>query len=443
MRGVSAIRGRRRPGALLSTAVLVSVCLPMSSPLKAEPLPQQAAPQQEIAQLAARPDLRRAFEWFRGHEPELEKWQLELVKIPAPPFEEGERAAWIADRFRRAGLEGVQIDKEGNVLGIRPGSNPDRGLVALTAHIDTVFPRDAQAEIGRDQNRLLGPGVSDNAAGVVGMLAMLEALKAGGIRHQAPILFVGNVGEEGEGDLRGMRYLFQESAYKDRIAYTLVLDGAATDTVVTEGLGSRRFQIVVRGPGGHSWTDFGAPNPIVILARAITEAAQIELPAQPKTSLNVGVIEGGKSVNSIPESALIRVDIRSADSRQIERVEEELRLTVERSVAEANRQARDLRHKVTSEITLIGSRPAAELDRDARILKVIRAVDDHLDNRATERRASTDANVPLALGREAISIGAGGMGGGAHSLHEWYDPTNRDLGLKRVLLALVSLAGVE
>jgi tripeptide aminopeptidase len=402
----------------------------------------QTAVQQEITRLAGLREVHAAMEWFQAGEPQLQDWQLALAAIPAPPFGEGPRAQWLRERFLEGGLEDVHLDAVGNVLGLLPGTDREARLVAVTAHIDTVFAAGTPLNVHREGNRLLGAGISDNSAGIVGMLALANALRGASIRHSSGVLFVGNVGEEGEGDLRGMRHIFCESPWAERIGPTLVLDGAAIDTVVTEALGSRRFQVTIHGPGGHSWSDFGAPNPIVVLSRAIARFSATELPQEPKISTNIGVISGGTSVNSIPESASMRVDIRSASLAEMERVERALREAVAEAAADYPKRSRNGSRGISYEIQLIGCRPAAELDPEARILQVIRAVDAHLGNRARPHRASTDANIPLSLGREAISIGAGGTGGGAHTLQEWFDPAERDLGLKRALLTLLALTGV-
>lgn len=403
-------------------------------------------PKQEVARLAASAPVQQASRWFTANEEELRRLQLELVRIPAPPHGEGPRAEWLAERFRDASLTGVHIDEVGNVIGILHGSDASRGAVAVTAHIDTVFPADSKLDVRRDGAKLFGPGIADNGAGVVALLALASALRAAGLQLASDVIFVGNVGEEGEGDLRGIRHLFTASRFKDRIAHTLVLDGAATDVIVTQALGSRRFEIIVRGPGGHSWSDFGVANPIVALARVISRLSQIPLSERPKTTMNVGVIEGGTSVNSIPERASTRIDIRSASVAELDRMERALHDAVAAALEEEHRGARGpakSRTRLTHEIKLIGSRPAAELEPGARILQVMKAVDTHLGNTSRVHRASTDANIPLSLGREAVSIGAGGSAGDAHTLHEWYDASGRDLGLKRALLALLMLAGVE
>src|SRR5689334_15357824 len=361
---------------------------------------------QEVARVAALPAVRGAFADFLSHEAQLAEWQQQLAKIPAPPFGEHLRSEWMLERFLELGLEQVRTDEAANVFGIRPATG--NRYVALSAHIDTVFPAGTPLNVRQQGSRLYGPGVSDNAAGVVAMLGIAAAISRSRVRHTAPILFVANVGE---------------------------------------ALGSRRVEVIVRGPGGDSWSDFGTPNPIVVLARAIESFRQTPLPVSPKTTFNIGVIRGGTSVNSIPESASMRVDIRSTSTAEIERLERALRLGLDTAVADETKgmsqsaKARAL--GLSAEIVTIGNRPGGELPPEARILQVIRSVDAYLGNVAQVQRASTDANIPLSLGREAIAIGGGGTGGGAHTLQEWFDCTGRDFGLKRILLTLLALAGVR
>jgi len=415
---------------------------------------------EEVARLAGLPEVRAAFEWFRSQEAQFAAWQMEAARIAAPPFGEGARGAWLAERFRELGLGDVHVDEVGNVFGLQEnqggpahGKEPALGgqecpphTIALSAHIDTVFPATTPLNVRQQGSRLYGPGVSDNGAGIAAMLAVAGAVRAVRISHALPFVFIGNVGEEGEGDLRGMRHVFATPRWRDSIAYCVIVDGAGSDTVVAEALGSRRFEVIVRGPGGHSWSDFGAPNPIIVLARAIEAFRQTRVPAAPKTTFNVGVIRGGTSVNSIPESASMRVDLRSTSMTEIDRLERALRHAVDQAIEEENRtaaeQGRRKAQALQSEVVAIGNRPAGELAADTRILKVIRAVDAQLGNTAQVQRASTDANIPLSLGREAIALGGGGAGGGAHTLQEWFDSSGRDLGLRRILLTMLALSGV-
>src|SRR3954471_12949281 len=400
---------------------------------------------QEVARLAALPEIRSAFNWFRSQEPQFAHWQMELARVASPPFGETARSAWLAAKFQEIGLDEVHTDDVGNVFATHPGHG--RSFVSLSAHIDTVFPAGTPLNIRQQGSRIYGPGVSDNGAGVTAMLAIAALLRAQRIRHALPFVFIGNVGEEGEGDLRGMRHIFANPRWKDSISHSLILDGAGADTIVAEALGSRRFEVIVRGPGGHSWSDFGAPNPIVILAKAIEMFAATTVPATPKTTFNVGVIRGGTSVNSIPESASMKVDIRSTSMTEMERLEQSLRLALNRAVEDETmaaemRSPTQKRPGVSCEVVVIGNRPAGELQPGARILQVVRAVDVQLGNAAQVQRASTDANIPLSMGREAVAIGGGGSGGGAHTLQEWFDWNGRELGLKRILLTMLALAGV-
>lgn len=406
----------------------------LSRPIAA--LAQPATPAQEVARVAGQPGFHALLDWFHAHPRELAEWQMELTRIPAPPFGEQARAEWLRARFDRLGLKDVRIDEAGNALGVRPGTDKHDRYLAISAHLDTVFPAGTPLAVRREGTKLLGPGISDNGAGVTALLALAAALQETRARHAMNIVFIGNVGEEGEGDLRGMRHVF-DGPWREKIAYTLVLDGAATDTVIAQALGSRRFEVTVRGPGGHSWSDHGTPNPVVALARAVARFSAAPAPNEPKTSTNVGVIRGGTSVNSIPEAASMRVDIRSAAGEEVDRLEQALREAVQQAVAETGAD------KLKAEIKAIGSRPAAELNAKARLLQMVQAVDTQLGNNSRLHRASTDANIPIALGLEALALGAGGAGGGAHTMHEWYDATHREFGLKRIALTVMTLAGTE
>src|SRR5215469_1653336 len=222
---------------------------------------------QEIAAIAAVPEVCAVLDWFRQHAAEFTQWPMEVARIPAPPFGEHRRAEWLASQFRELGLEDVQVDEVGNALGLRRANGTK--VISVSAHVDTVFPLETALNIRQQNGKLHGPGISDNAAGVAAILALAGALVHSRVGHELPILFIGNVGEEGEGDLRGMRHIFSASAWKDEIAASVIIDGAGTDTIIADALGSRRFEVTIKGPGGHSWTDFGAPNPIVALSRAI------------------------------------------------------------------------------------------------------------------------------------------------------------------------------
>ena len=396
--------------------------------------------QQQVGAVAQHAAAQKAFAWFRAHARELEDLQLQVTAIAAPPWGETARSDWLAARFAELGLFDVHRDELGNVFGIRRGKDDGAPFIALSAHIDTVFPAGTPISVHRDAGKLYGPGVSDNSSGITALLAIAGAMQAAALPNTAPLVFIGNVGEEGEGDLRGMRHIYQQPRWSATIASLIVIDGAGTDTIIAEGLGSRRYEVTVRGHGGHSWSDFGVANPIVALARVIDRFTRTPVPVSPKTTFNIGIIQGGTSVNSIPESATMRVDTRSASVEELDRLERALHEAVDHAIPEIT--GRKKQELLTSEVRMIGSRPAADLPADSPLLKMVRAVDAELGNIARIQRASTDANVPLSLGRQAIAIGSGGSGGGAHTIHEWYDPAGREVGLQRILLLTLALCGV-
>jgi acetylornithine deacetylase/succinyl-diaminopimelate desuccinylase-like protein len=402
-----------------------------------------------VTALAALRPVHAAFAWLHGNPKTIMDWQTELVVIPAPPFGEQARSEWLAARFAEAGLSAIKIDPAGNVLGfLRAAKLPPESsgpLVVLSAHIDTVFPAETPLVPVLDGDRLQAPGACDNAGGVVGMLAIAHALVHAKVQLPAPLLLVGNVGEEGEGDLRGVRHLYNQSALAGRIAAHIVLDGAGSASAVTEALGSRRYRVTITGPGGHSFTDAGTVNPIAALVSALAILAQTPLPDEPRTTLNLGTIQGGTSVNSIPESATAAVDFRSTDPEQLLRLEVALHRAVEDAVEHWNAEAVSLtarsRGLLAFAIDKIGDRPAAHLPDDSILLESLRAVDRHLGVRTELLLGSTDANIPLSLGVPALSMGAGGDGGGAHTVSEWYSAKDREAGLRRVLLLTLAMLG--
>ncbi|MGP8270977.1 MAG: M20/M25/M40 family metallo-hydrolase [Terracidiphilus sp.] len=402
-----------------------------------------------VTALAAQRAVHAAFAWLHGNPKTIMDWQASLVAIPGPPFGEEARSRWLAARFAEAGLSQVHTDEAGNVFGVLPAvmlpPESTGPLVVLSAHIDTVFPADTPLNPVVDGDRLQAPGACDNGAGVAGMLAIAHALIEAKAGPPAPLIFLGNVGEEGEGDLRGMRHLYSQSALAGRIAAHIVLDGAGADSAVTQALGSRRFLVTITGPGGHSFTDAGTPNPIAALAPALAALAGTELPEEPRTTLNLGTIHGGTSVNSIPECAQASIDFRSTSSEQLTRLEVALHRAVEDSVQRTNAVvklgAALSRGVLSFTIAKIGDRPAAQLPGDSPLFDALRAVDRHLGLRSDFRLGSTDANIPLSLGVPALSLGAGGDGGGAHTQAEWYSAKDREVGLRRVLL--LTLAMVE
>ncbi len=389
--------------------------------------------------LADQAQVRVALEWLEKNVTWINDQQSRLTEIPAPSFQEQKRAAAVKALLTEQGLT-VQSDKIGNVIGELRGAS-DKEIVMLTAHLDTVFPEGTDVRVKQEGERLVAPGISDNGTGLAALLGIARAMHIAKVRPQRTILFAANVGEEGEGNLRGMRALID--AYRTKLRAVIVLDGSGVDHVTTKALASRRMEVVITGPGGHSWSDFGIPNPISALVRGSVRFINTKVPMSPRTTFNLGQVEGGTSVNSIPYEAKLKVDLRSESEDELVRLETALRECMAAGVKDEMDNARERnRGKLEWKLTNIGSRPGGELPADAALLSALRAADDFVGNQSRLERSSTDANIPLSLGIDAIAIGAGGNGGGAHSLQEWYEPAGRELGLKRVLLTLLGSAGV-
>lgn len=388
-----------------------------------------------IGDLARSTGFREALQFFTREKQWINEQHLELCRIPSPTFLEHNRAEWMAAQFKSYGWD-VQIDRAGNVTAIEntAGKGP---LVALTAHLDTVIAPKSREEITVDMDgRFRGPGVSDNGAGLAALLAVARALKAAPPIEdcRADLVLIANVGEEGEGNLSGMRHICKQSPLGRRIAAFLVLDGASTEHITSQALGSRRFELTFSGPGGHSWSDYGTGNPVHALSRAVALFSETKLNGPPRAAYNVGVIEGGASINSIPTLAKAKIDIRSESNAKMDNLVESLTAAVEKAQIIENERATS--GKVVGKLKEIGSRPAGKLADRAAIMTYVRAVDAHLGIRSHVDCASTDANIPLSLDIPAVSIGAGGQGGKAHTPNEWFQPEGRDLALKRILLIL-------
>ena len=390
-------------------------------------------------QLSENTQVRAAMDWLAHNVSWITEQQARLTEIPAPSFKEGQRGAAVKALLSASGLN-VQTDEIGNVVAELRGTN-EREIVLFSAHLDTVFPADTDVKVRREGSRLLAPGISDNGAGLAALVAIARAVQEAHIKPQRTILFAANVGEEGEGNLRGMRALVD--ANRGRLKAVIVLDGAGTDYVTTKALASRRLEVVISGPGGHSWSDFGMPNPINALVRSAVRFLNTKVPTNPRTTFNLGQIEGGTSVNSIPHEARLKVDVRSESEDELARLETALRECVSAGVRDEMEASRDRsKGKLEWKLELIGSRPGGELASDSPLLAALRAADAIVGNESRIERSSTDANVPLSMGIDAISLGAGGSGGGAHSLQEWYEPAGREMGLQRALLTLLGISGL-
>jgi acetylornithine deacetylase/succinyl-diaminopimelate desuccinylase-like protein len=395
----------------------------------------------QIPALLKADSVRQAFRFIdRAHQP-LDDELIRLCEIPAPPFKEEARALYVKQRFEEIGLRRVITDEVGNVIAERTGARA-RPRVIVSAHLDTVFPEGTDVRVRREGRRLYAPGISDNTAGVVALTALAEAMGAAGVNTEGTLYFVATVGEEGAGNLRGVRHLFTEGEFRQGAEAFVSLDGPGVERITHRALGSRRYQVVVSGPGGHSWGDFGIVNPVHALGRAIARFAAYPAPLAPRTSYNVGVIEGGSSVNSIPERASMVVDMRSVSGEEIDKLESFLKRVVEIAVREENLQRAMSGTNLSYELELVGDRPSGETAAGSQIVQAAIECSRALGIEPRLDCSSTDSNIPISLGVPAITIGAGGMSNNCHTLTEWYDPAGRELGLKRLLLLTVALAGL-
>ena len=389
----------------------------------------------------ATPHVARALRFFETNADAITEEQIRICSIPASPFGEQERAEYLSRKFSELGLTEVEIDEEGNCLGLLRGSSRSP-LMVVSAHLDTVFSADTDFKVVRRDDRLYAPGIADDGCGLAALIALIQALQSEQIPIEGSILFVGTVGEEGEGNLRGVRHLFTKGRWAKHIDSFLSFDGPGLDRITNRALGSHRYRVEVAGPGGHSWGDFGLPNPVHAIGRAISRLAGYPAPREPRTTFNVGRIEGGRSVNSIPSEASMEVDLRSAAETELQRLDAFFRRAVRDAVDEENATRRPCDPLLKLKVDLIGDRPTGETPADSPLVEIaieatkLIGIDPRLD------QSSTDSNLPISLGIPAITLGAGGSSAFSHSLDEWYDPRGRDLGLKRGLLVILGTVGV-
>jgi len=367
---------------------------------------------------------------------------LAIVRIPAPPFGEAERGQWTAHAFKHIGLADVSIDEAGNVYGRIGRDTRDRGAVILSAHLDTVFPAETPLDVRRNGTRIHAPGIADNARGVAAMITVAEALMRYPVETEHPIVFIASVGEEGIGDLRGVKHIFRPgSAWRDAAAF-ISLDGTGRRRIVNRAIGSRRFHVRITGPGGHSWADWGIANPVHALGSMIGRLNQVAVPRSPRTSLTVGRLSGGTSVNAIPADAWMEIDLRSETAATLADIEAQLRDAVRASMDEANARRRRGTPALNCEIRVIGDRPTGETSPNHPLVRAARAATRLTGDQSELVASSTDANIPIALGIPAIAMGAGGDSGGAHTIDEWYSNDGGPEGIERVLLTVLGAAGV-
>jgi tripeptide aminopeptidase len=386
------------------------------------------------------PNVQRAIHFIHQSAAHFTAEHIRICEIPAPPFQEHERGQYFAARFAELGLADVQTDDIGNVIGFRYGAAA-APLLVVSAHLDTVFPESTNVQVKQVGTRLCAPGIGDNCAGLAALIAMIESLNTGDFKLHGSIAFVSTVGEEGEGNLRGARHLFTAGNLAQRITSFISFDGPGIDFVTHQALGSRRYRIALHGPGGHSWSDFGVVNPVHALGRIVAKLADYPAPPEPRTTYNIGRIVGGDSVNVIPESAHLDVDLRSTNEAQLSQIEEFLLQAIQHAIRAENSLRAASGQSLRSDVQLIGHRPSGAISSQSPLVKFAVEATHAVGLRPILNCASTDANIPISLGIPAITIGAGGKGGDAHRLSEWYDPAGREIGYERALLLILAMAG--
>ena len=404
----------------------------MSSALKTAP---------SVRSLLTSPEVTSALGFFEKNAEAITDEQIRICSIPASPFGERERAEHLAQKFSAFGMTEVEIDEEGNCLGLIEGTSRSP-LLVVSAHLDTVFAPNTDFTVVRSGKRLLAPGIADDGCGLVALLALARALQTEKIRTEGSILFVGTVGEEGEGNLRGVRYLLTLGRWASKVDAFLSFDGPGVDRITNRALGSRRYRVEISGPGGHSWGDFGLPNPVHALGRAVSKLAGYPLPREPRTTFNVGRIDGGSSINAIPEKATMDVDLRSGADAELRRLDSFFRRAVKQAADEENASRRPGDPLLELKVDLIGERPSGETPSDSPLVELAVEATKFVGIEPRLDQSSTDSNLPISLGIPAITLGAGGTSGSSHTLAEWYDPTDRDLGLKRALLVVLGVVGI-
>ncbi len=428
---------------LLPVAIAFCTAMPAFAQTEAaeKAIPVNKRYENEIRALAKNPDVKAAFKAIMDLEPQTHQDLITLTEIPAPPFKEEVRGRKYAEMLQAAGADSVWTDEVGNVLARRKGRTGGKTVV-MEAHLDTVFPEGTDVKVKQRGDTLFAPGVADDTRGLAMVLSVLKAMEKAGIETKADVLFIGTVGEEGQGDLRGVKHLFTDKGPK--IDSYIAVDGTGVGTITNRGLGSHRYRVTFKGPGGHSSGAFGLANPHNALGRAIHYFA-IDADKFTKegirTTYNVGVIGGGTSVNSIPFESWMEVDMRSEDPERVEGIDRLFQAAVQRALQEENQMKRrgpDLE----VDVKLIGDRPAGGIGPSAALVQRSMAATRFLGTEPSLRVGSTNSNTPFSKGIPAVTIGSGGTGGGAHALDEWWINDKGYLGTQRALLLLLSEAGI-
>jgi tripeptide aminopeptidase len=407
----------------------------MSSALK-------TTPTQTIRDLMKAPDVIAALNFFESSAQAITDEHIRICSIPASPFGEQQRAEFLRTKFVELGLTEVNIDSEGNCLGLLEGTSREP-LVVVSAHLDTVFSSDTDFTVRRNGKRLLAPGISDDGCGLAALLAFPQAIRTSRIEIEGSLLFVGTVGEEGEGNLRGVRHLLTRGPWENQVDYFLSFDGPGVDRITNRALGSRRYRVELNGAGGHSWGDFGMPNPVHALGRGISRLVSYPVPKEPRTTFNVGRVEGGTSINSIPGRAAMEVDLRSAADSELRRLDAFFRRAMREATDAENVTRRPGDPPLELTMELVGERPTGETRPDSPLVELAHEATLAIGVEPRLDQSSTDSNLPMSIGIPAITLGAGGTSGCSHTLEEWYDPTERHKGLRRGLLVVLGAVGIR
>jgi di/tripeptidase len=406
----------------------------------------QTAPDAVVARVRAHPKFQAALTVLDREHERLVDEIIALTEIPAPPFQEEARGTAYMEMLRAHGLTDVERDAQGNVMGIRRGTTPPGGqLIAIAAHLDTVFPEGTDVTVTREGTRLSAPGIGDDSRSLAVLLAIIRAMDAAEIQTSSDLLFIGDVGEEGVGDLSGMKYLFREGKYKDRIGTFISMDGAGSGADVVHGaVGSKRYRVTFKGPGGHSFSAFGLVSPAFALGNAMQKFSTLSVPASPKTTFNVGVVGGGTSVNSIPFESWMDVDMRSVAPAELAALEQQFLALVQEAVDEENATRSTAEGPIEVDLTVIGDRPSGETPHDSALVQTASAAIQSAGMTPSFSFSSTDSNIPISMGIPAITIDSGGTGDRAHALDEWIDVEKSASlrGIESALTLILALSGL-
>jgi tripeptide aminopeptidase len=427
-----------RPSLIVLAAVLVA------TPTLAAP---KADPTKAVARMVASPAFKAAAAKLDADFDRTVADIVTLTEIPAPPFKEEARAKAYLEMLKAHGLTNVEMDAEGNVMGVRPGTaTKGKGpFVVLAAHLDTVFPEGTDVKVKREGTRLMAPGIGDDTRSLATLLAYMRALDAAKISTKADILFVGNVGEEGPGDLRGTRFLFNTGPYKGRISAFFSMDGSDPSRIVDRGVGSKRYRVTFKGPGGHSYGAFGLVNPMTAMSQAVVDLYAVQAPKAPKVTYSASVTGGGTSVNSIPNAVFMEFDMRSESAAELAKLDQTFIGILDKAVAGENAARSTGAGKISYDAKVIGERPAGTTPQTSDIVVLTAAAISALGMKPEHQDSSTDSNVPMSLGIPAVTIGSGGKAGRAHALDEWIDVEKAPSvqGMQVGLAALLAVAGVN